>query len=88
MIRGTVISYHRRSGIRSPDNELLETGIYLSAEARLVDRKSGLTLRGPSRGDAAVGYNLSESGNEQEARVRALRRVAEELVLELLRPLD
>jgi hypothetical protein len=88
VIRGKILTYHRRSGIRNTDNEQLETGIYISAEAQLHDRATGRVVSGPVGADAAVGYILGPVENEREARERALRRIAEELVLDLLRPLD
>ena len=36
VLRGTMEEYARRGGIRSPDNELLETGVRIGVEARLV----------------------------------------------------
>jgi hypothetical protein len=36
VVRGRIVGYSRRGGIRSPDNELLETGVRITVEARLV----------------------------------------------------
>jgi hypothetical protein len=43
LVRGTLLAYERRSGIRSPQNVLLETGVRISVRAQLVRR------RGPYR---------------------------------------
>lgn len=88
VIRGRILTYHRRSGIRSPENKLLETGIYISAEADLFARGSDKPLRPKARADASIGYVLGVGGEEFEARDRALRHIAEELVLDLLSPLN
>jgi hypothetical protein len=88
LIRGTVTQFHRRSGIRSPDNVLLETGLYVEVEATLVDRRSDLALGPPKRAGTWVGYILDDPRNELEARARAYRSVAEKLVLDLFSPLE
>jgi hypothetical protein len=85
VVRGIVRQYHRRGGIRSPDNELLETGIYLEVEANVYPRGSTTALRTPMpRASTWVGFVIEPSGrNERQARERAMRHVAEELVLDL-----
>lgn len=89
VLKGTIRQYHRRSGIRSPDNVLLETGIYLEVEAALHARGSATPSRGPTRANTWVGFVLEPTGeNEREARARAMRFVAEELVLDLFAPLN
>ncbi len=85
LVRGTVRQYHRRSGIRSTDNVLLETGLYLEVEANLYARNSTTPLRSPgARASTWVGFVIEPTGrNERQARERAMRHVAEELVLDL-----
>lgn len=85
VIRGTLIRYQRRNGIRSQDNQLLETGITIEVEAGLYVRGSETPLR-TARALTSVGYVLDAPGNERVARERALRHIAEELVLELFGP--
>jgi hypothetical protein len=43
LVRGTLLAYERRGGIRSPQNLLLETGVRITVRAQLVRR------RGPYR---------------------------------------
>lgn len=87
LVRGTIRQYHRRSGIRSPDNELLETGVYFEVEAALYVRGARTPSRGPVKASTWVGYVLEPTGeNERKARERAMRHVAEELVLDLFAP--
>lgn len=38
ILRGRIVSYERRNGIRSPDNVLLETGVRITIEIQLVQR--------------------------------------------------
>lgn len=38
ILRGRIVSYERRNGIRSPDNVLLETGVRITIEVQLVQR--------------------------------------------------
>lgn len=85
VIRGKLVSYHRRNGIRSRDNRLLETGVTIEVEAGLYVRGSETPLR-TARASTSVGYTLDGLGNESEAKDRALRHIAEELVLELFSP--
>ena len=84
-VRGRIILYNRRGGIRSEDNELLETGVRIDVEAFLL--VDGQEVR-KARASAAVGYIVGDPDNETEARNRALRRLSEELVLTLLAPAD
>lgn len=85
VIRGTIQTYHRRGGIRNRDNRLLETGVYVEVDAQLYVRGSETPVRNATAG-IWVGYTLDPSANEREARDRALRHLAEELVLDLFGP--
>jgi len=38
IVRGRIVDYERRNGIRSPQNQLLETGVRITIEAQLVQR--------------------------------------------------
>jgi hypothetical protein len=38
VLRGRIVEYRRRGGIRSPDNVLLETGVHIVVDAQLVRR--------------------------------------------------
>ncbi len=95
LVRGKIRTYGRRSGIRSHDNVLLETGVTIEVEATLVDRRTDKILRGPFKASCAVGYLVAGSDppvaiysvdNELEARDRALRHIADEIVLDLFAP--
>lgn len=85
VIRGTIQTYHRRGGIRNRDNRLLETGVYIEVDAQLFVRGGETPVRSATAG-TWVGYTLEPAANEREARERALRHLAEELVLDLLGP--
>ena len=89
VIRGVITAYHRRGGIRSTDNQLQETGIYVEVQAKLFVGGNETPVRS-STASVWVGFVLGkeQSENERAARGRALRHVAEELVLELLGPSD
>jgi hypothetical protein len=88
VIRGTVRTYQRRAGVRSPQNELLETGLYIEAEATLFDRRSGRALGAGARAGQWVGYVLDDPDNEATARERVLRHIADQLVLDLFKSVD
>jgi hypothetical protein len=84
VVRGTIRQYHRRSGIRSPDNVQLETGIFLEVEAALHARGAEAPSRGPVRASIWVGFVIDSTGeSERLARERAMRFVADELLLDL-----
>jgi hypothetical protein len=84
VLRGTVTDYRFRPGVRSPRNELLETGLFVRARGVLWDRTRERVVAGPVRSWAQVGYALDDPFAESEARRRVLDLLAERLVLELL----
>ncbi len=92
IVRGRVADYSRRSGIRSPNNQLLETGVRITVEATLIDPvrrfdKKGklvpLKILRTARAYTESGYRLLESDGERAARGRALRNLADRLALDL-----
>jgi len=87
VLRGKILLYNRRSGIRSEDNVLLETGVRIDVEASLYRRGVAKPER-TTKVSSAVGYTLDDPGNEIDARNRALRHIAEELILTLLTPAE
>jgi hypothetical protein len=85
ILKGRIILYYHRGGIRSPDNVLLETGVRIDVEASLYVRGKPEPER-TERFSSAVGYTLDDPANETEARSRALRNLAEKVVLTLFAP--
>ncbi|MBK7645182.1 MAG: hypothetical protein IPJ19_19405 [Planctomycetes bacterium] len=86
VVRGTISAFHRRGGIRNRENQLLETGLYIEVQAKLFVGGNEAPVRSSTAG-AWVGYTLDNPlGNEREARQRAMRHIAEEIVLELFGP--
>jgi hypothetical protein len=83
LLRGVILEYKRRGGIRSSDNQLLETGLYVEAEAGLYDRRSDRPIGPQRRALVWVGYVVDEPDGEATARDRAIRHIADELVLVL-----
>jgi len=86
LVRGRILEYRRRSGIRDRDNRLLESGVRIVASAELVDARSGEPLGETATASVWSGYTAGPEQaipNEREARDRALRHVAETLVLKL-----
>ncbi len=83
VVRGRINQYNRRGGIRSSDHLLLESGVRIDASAELVDRRSGETLGRSSRTSIWSGYATGDPRSEREAADRALRNVAETLILDL-----
>jgi hypothetical protein len=89
VVRGQILQYQRRAGVRDKENQLRETGIYVSATASLVDRRSGEALAPAARAHVWSGYVIEAEtsvANEAQARDRALRNVAQSLILDLLSP--
>lgn len=93
VIRGRLLDYERRNGVRSPENELLETGVRISVEAKLVRHSAepggkDIVLK-EIRFDDESGYRVDEadqSPGEFTAVNRILRRVSDRIVLELFVP--
>lgn len=86
VVRGVVKTYHRRGGIRSTDNKLLETGVTIGLEASLFQRGLERPLGPPAKAEGQIGFTLDEPEAERIARDRLLRHLADELVLELFSP--
>ena len=83
VLQGKLTRYTRVGGIRSPDNELLQSGITVASEAVLVERVTGTTLAGPFDVSIDVGFSLTGAGMESMARQRALRNLSERIALDL-----
>lgn len=88
IVRGTVRQFRRRGGVRDEDNHLLETGVYIEVEASLIDRRSGRALGPPKISSGWIGFVLDEQDNEAHARERDMRKIADQVVLDLFTPVD
>jgi hypothetical protein len=92
VVRGRILDYRKRGGIRSKDNQLLETGVRIAVDAELVDptRRTGddgkplppRVLRS-ARTSSESGFRLEEPDGERAARARVLRNLADRLALDL-----
>jgi len=84
VVRGHIVEYRRRQGIRNTDNQLVETGVYVSVSAGLYDRTGAVLVPNRQRHNWS-GYATDEVAqvNEAQARRRALRYIADTLVLDL-----
>lgn len=82
VVRGRVLQYRRRGGIRSSDNDLLETGVRVQLEAVLVERSTNAEL---AKATSALwsGHVVGGPDEERKARERALESLCDRLVLEL-----
>jgi hypothetical protein len=82
VVRGRVLQYRRRGGIRSSENELLETGVRVQLEAVLVDRRTETEL---AKATSALwsGHVVGGPDEERKARERTLASLCDRLVLEL-----
>lgn len=84
VLRGEILDYRRRGGIRSRENVQLETGLTIRTRAVLVDTLEGRALSGPTTVSTQVGYTLDQrTVNEADARRRVLDNVARRILLEL-----
>ncbi len=85
VLRARVTDYHRRAGVRAPDNDLVEGGLFVLVAAELIDRRSGAVVVPSRQRHVWSGYALDASArqNEEAARRRALRHLADTLVLDL-----
>ena len=81
VVRSKVLEYRRRGGVRNRHNELIETAVFVRASAELFDRRQGNVVTAVAQ--EWSGFALDDPANEDDARVRVLRHVADALVLEL-----
>jgi hypothetical protein len=86
IVRGTILDYQRRGGVRTRDNALLETGLTITVEATLIDQRSRRPIGPAETASGSVGYMVDEQDGERTARDRALRKLCDELVLRLFAP--
>jgi hypothetical protein len=88
VVRAHIVEFRRRGGVRNRDNELLETAVFVRASAELFDRRKGPNgeVAASAMAQEWSGYALDDPGNEDAALERALRHVADSLVLELFAP--
>ena len=87
VIRGRIVTSERRAGIRSSQNEWLESGKRILVQAELVDTANGAVLA-RTRTFVQVGFVFKAHGGEAEARDFALENAAQRLVIELLQKLN
>jgi hypothetical protein len=86
IVRGRVLDYRFRGGVRSRDNQLLETGLTIVVEATLIDQRTRRPIGPPETASGSIGYPVQELDGERTARERALRHLCDELVLRLFAP--
>lgn len=86
IVRGRVVDYRFRGGVRSRENQLLETGLTITVEATLIDQRTRRPIGPPETASGSIGYPLDEVDGERTARDRALRHLCDELVLRLFAP--
>jgi len=64
IVRGRVVDYMRRGGIRSPENVLLESGVRITIEVQLIQRFDQSVIReDPEPTRSAVAPPRSEDRN-------------------------
>ncbi len=83
VVRGNVVQFQRRAGLRNKDNVWLEGGITMIAEATLVDGRDNQVVVGPLRASVSVGFARVGRETEGQSRERAIQNLAERLVLDL-----
>lgn len=88
VLRGEIINFRYRRGIRSSENQQLETGLSVVARASLWNPDEEELVAGPVVASTQVGYALDTPFGEQDARKRALENLAERLLLDLLTSMD
>ena len=84
VLRGEIIDFRYRGGIRSAGNQQLETGLSVVARASLWSRGEEELVAGPVLASTQVGYSLDAPFGEQDARKRVLENLAERLLLDLM----
>lgn len=95
VIRGRIADFRRTAGARDENGQLLGASLRVTVEASLIDRRSQENL-GIANAALWSGYVARDASNsfaiaresELDARRRALRNIAQELVLDLFSPLE
>lgn len=85
VLRGEILDYRRRGGVRSVENQLRETAVRIDVRATLVDQRDG-SLAAEALEGLWSGYVLGDPAEERTAQERAVTHLAETLVLELFQP--
>lgn len=85
VIRGSIVDYYRRTGVRTLDNTLLEQGLRVQIVGELVDRRTGEVISRTAPGGIGIwsGYITGQPDAEERALSRALESLSERLVLDL-----
>jgi len=83
LIRGRLVEFSRVRGIRNPNNQLLESGVRIVAEAWTVRSATGELFSPKTTARATVGYPIGSSTGERAARERAVRHLAQVLTIDL-----
>ncbi|MCH2104288.1 MAG: LPS assembly lipoprotein LptE [Planctomycetes bacterium] len=83
LIRGRLVDFSRVRGIRNPQNQVLESGVRLLAEAWTVRASTGEVITPKTTARATVGYPVGSSSGERAARARAIRQLAQALTVDL-----
>ncbi len=86
VLRGYILRYQRRGGIRNSEHEMIETGVHVTARAELVERTTGRIVRPAVQAGLWSGFVIEGLDAEAQARDRVVRNIAETLVLDLFRP--
>lgn len=95
VIRGKISDFRRAAGARDENGQLLGGSLRLTVEASLIDRRSQENLGAANAAlwsgfvarDASNSFAIARE-NDINARQRALRNIAQELVLDLFSPLE
>lgn len=82
LMRGRIEGYRTRGGVRDSNNRLLESGVEVSVSAALVS-PAGAPLTREVRAATWVGFTRDRQEAEEDAVERALRNLAERVVLDL-----
>lgn len=89
VLEGRITSWSRRDGIRDQrTNALLESAVVVRAEGWLTDRLTGDRIGSLAQASTRIGYVIGEPEGEYQAQERALRDIAQRLVLDLFSDLD
>lgn len=88
IVRGTILDYAGRGGIRGNQNKLLETGVRIRVMAELVRPEQTDEAMRQTGFSSESGFRLDETLGESRAIDRVMRNIADRVVLDLFTPLD
>jgi len=87
-VRGRILEYRRLYGVVNVDNQLVQTGVFVTLQAWLEDNRLGERVGEALTFDQGVRYVIRVGEEEEGARRQALAQLSQEILLDLFSQRD